>query len=605
MGNPARKIFFLEKAAAGLFALAVLAAVRCHFGNLTWGTPSAARTQAVMGGAQELDRWAPRMLELRQNYYKTLENLVDPSKTFKENYDKAYNRHRFEPFSVLPQDAALDQMRGFLLGVMNSDEQNTLIALTQLKNLFKPGFVPGFQTFYYGGTFIFLFGALLKAVSLTGALQLVGDPGFYLFHPVDISRMFLLARVIGPVVLFGSAGFLWLGLRRRFSFSIACVATGFYLFSPGFVYFGHLAKPHLYAASLLAIGLYWCLRILEKPRLRDYLLAGLFFGLTAGALITNVPALGLVVLAEAFRRGRDWRNFWRSRSMWAGLALGGSVYLLTNFHFYLYFKNFMRLIKTWDEFGTGYGHLLWSRMLPYLKEVWTLEIHWFMLPLLAMGITAVWRLKDRAGLFCLTSLLLLLAQDLVATRHWGVNLRTIPFLTIFLAFALEWLWDRRKVWFGKAALVFAALALFLQIAQAHFYLNLFESPMNVERASLWARNYLPKGASLGVANGIFGPMGMPALPFLDYRIVSLPDKKGMEEAAWNRQSLPEYVITVGEPETDFLRRILNSEYRPIAFWPRKARWMGLPFPNIGIDSGDVVVYQRLDLKNINDGAHRP
>ncbi|MEK7287060.1 MAG: hypothetical protein AAB091_00680, partial [Elusimicrobiota bacterium] len=521
-----------------VFLASAALAGRCYFAHLTWGAPSPERTRAVMGSLEELKRWAPRMLELRQTYYRALENLLDPAKTFKDNYDKAYNRHRFEPWATLPRDAVLDQMRAFLLGVMNSDEQNTLTSLTQLKNILKPGFIPGFATFYYGGSYLFLCGAVLKAASLAGVFHLTGDVGYYLFHPEQIRAMYWLARAMGPATLFISAVFLWIFMKRRFGLGLACLATTFYLFTPGLVYYAHLAKPHVYAASLMAIGLFWCLKILDQPVKKNYLMAGLFLGLSAGALITNLPVLALLVLAEALREDWNWRRVVSSRLMWMGLGIALLAYFVTNFHFYIYFRHFLRSIRTWDEYGAGYGHFLWGNIPPYLKDIWTMQIHWLFLPCLIFGMVTAFQRKDKGGILCVFGWALLFVLDLILTRHWGVNLRTIPFFTIFFALALERLWSLRGGFIPKLVLASAALGLLLDAGQCHFYSFLFKSPMNVEKASVWAQNNLPRGSSVGIFSGTFGPISMPAFRFLDHRLVNIPDQPA--EVFWKESDLPEY-----------------------------------------------------------------
>ena len=563
-----------------------------HFSGLKWGTPNVERTSAIFKSEAEIESFIPRMMELRQNYYKSVEAVVDPKQPFRENYRKAYQRHSMiSPFALIPTDGVLDQIRGYLIGVDNSDEQNTLIALTQLKSILKANFIPSFATFYYGGSYLFLCGALAGLGKITGFLTLTPNIDFYFTHPEEIQKMYFLLRAIGPVVLFLSAVFLLLTLKRRYSLPTAILGVIFYLWQPGWIYYGHSAKPHVFAAALLTIGLFFCVKILTKPGLKDYLCAGLVFGACAGSLVVNIPIIAMLFLSEFMRLDYNWREFFRSKPMWLGTGVFVLVYLITNFHFFIYFQQFRRLLMAWQEFGTGYGHLIFANIPLYLKDIWTAQIPWFFIPMITLGMLISLKKREKLGILCLMSWITLFSIDLISTRHWGVNLRTIPFYAVFFTIAIQWLLETKNQLLRGLSLAYITTALTLSAIQCDFYVSQFRSPMTIEEPSSWINSNIPKESSIGIINGSFGPASLSAFRFLDYDLVNFPSKEPPIQPKFT--DLPRYVVLNGEPSSEFIEDTVGNFYRLKAIWPRRKALFGLTFRLIWDNAGPVRVYEKI------------
>lgn len=596
MGNLKKQILS-SRLILPLIVLALIGAFKIHFSNLGWGTPNKERTLAVLGSEKELKEHLPKMLELRQSYYKSLEKMVDPNEPFKENYQRAYLRHnQTPPFAEIPKDSVLDQMRAYLVGVMNSDEQNTLVAINQLRSLLKPNFTPEFATFYYGGSYLFLSGAFLATAGVFNWIHLTSEIEYYFFHPEEIQKMYKMVRFVGPLFLLLSAIFLFFLLKNRFAMPLAFLGVVFYLYQPGWIFYGHSAKPHVYAAGLLAIGLFWCSQILEKPKPIHYIFASLFLGLCAGSLIVNITAVVILILAEAIRLEWRWREIIVSRFLWLGLAVSAFVFFLTNFHFFLYFKSFSRLVMAWEEFGTGYGHLELGKIPSYLYDIGTIQIHWLCLPILVLGIVLAFKKKNKFGLLIGLSWLILFLQDLITTRHLGSNLRTLPFYAIFFGLAINELSQSKQRVISYLGVGFATLGLAFGVGQSCFYSSLFNKPMNIDKASVWIQNNIPKEASIGISNGQFSPGSFPAMRFLDYALIAFPTTEGFN---WQEARLPNYLISTNDRHASVIQQFLNDNYAQTVSWPKKDRFFRIPFRNTGIDSNSTRIYKKIgsEFKN--------
>lgn len=206
------------------------------------------------------------------------------------------------------------------------DEMITMRSLGSM----KPGlgkFDP--KLYQYGGLWIYPVGALLKIASLAGLIRVDADRAWYLDHPEEFGRFYVVARLyVVAWALVGVAAVYW--LARRFSdgsIAVAATAAACYIIMPVVVNMAHEAKPHLPAAVLMLLAIIASIKYLETARARWWLATSVLCGAAFGMVLSALPAFVLIPVMVLLRRG-GWAS--RLRRTAAGLAIAAGVYLVTN-----------------------------------------------------------------------------------------------------------------------------------------------------------------------------------------------------------------------------------------------------------------------------------
>lgn len=329
-------------------ALALAMTFLFHFSYLDWGLPSTRKTLQVMGSPEQIQRWVPKMIEQRNQYYALFNRLLDKSQPFKENYDQMSQRWNIPVFQILPNDIVLDRTRNYLIGVNVSDEQYTMAALSAL-NPKKLQFALSPQA-YYGGFYYYTSAGFLVLAKLAGKISLNSNVAYYFTHPEETKEMYRWIRAVGGVSVVATVLVLFGMMSRWSNASSAALSVLIFSVFPLMVPLSHLAKAHLYGMFWITCGLSCCWRILESqdepedsPALRRlYLGAGVSLGLCAGTLITNLTTGSLLFFTESLRQNWQWRNIVKSKNFWISAALFLATFCLTNFYIFLHFSQFQR-----------------------------------------------------------------------------------------------------------------------------------------------------------------------------------------------------------------------------------------------------------------------
>lgn len=570
--------------------LALLAIFRIfYFSNLEWGTPSWEKHLQIFEGKMELENWAPQIIELRKKYYSGIEDLLNPEKPFKETYDKLFLSHQSLPlFHQLPQELVLDRIRGYLIGVTNSDEQYVLVALSRLNPLklqFNPGMFSGFGGFYY-----YSCGPLLLAAKFMGWLSLKRDIQFYFFHPEETGKMYALVRSVGGLSLLLTTGLLFLWIARSYRWSIALLTVLFLILTPLFVPYTHMAKAHNYGMFLFMLGFYFLWKTVANSTLQNYLLAGLILGLSAATIITNLSLGILIFLVEWSRNEWNFARTFRNRNFWLTVLVFFITFLIADFYLFANFSSFQRFLLALKEYTRGYdeyGAVNFKNWLPFLKDLFVNQLHWSVLPLLLVGLWISFTEKNRFLLVCSISFLLLTLVNLFTTRHPGVNIRTFPLIAILCAFGSHSLLENRPKFFKCIGGIYIFLALLFSGLQTAFYASLLRGSGNLLPAGVWVNSNIPAGETIGVPGARIIQMGFPPIRFLNYRLIHFPESS--QPVPFSESQLPTYVVT-----TDDTSPILKSHYALLQSWRRPKSFLGVPFESnmVASDQVDLFIFKK-------------
>lgn len=139
-------------------------------------------------------------------------------------------------------------------------------------------------------------GRLLEPTRYPHLFTLVLVPVFKLFPDASIVWV---GRILSGLLGAGCVAFTFLCADRAGGRRAAILASFMTAFSFLQVQHAHLAKPHVPVAFFTTACLYYCMRLMEKPDLRGYLLAGVFGGLALATLNTGFIVLAALMTAVA------------------------------------------------------------------------------------------------------------------------------------------------------------------------------------------------------------------------------------------------------------------------------------------------------------------
>jgi hypothetical protein len=184
------------------------------------------------------------------------------------------------------------------------------------------------RVYQYGGAWIYPVGALLRGASMFGLAKLSPDMSWYLDHPEDFGRFYVIARLFSAA--WGVAG-AWLifSLIRRIGAGPWTAAFSSLTFAvmPAVLNMAHEAKPHL-AVTVATLAAVACAsRWLAGGSERWRWGAGLACGLACSLAPTGAASLG-VILVMAFRGRGGWAR--RAAIAARALALSAGVFVVTN-----------------------------------------------------------------------------------------------------------------------------------------------------------------------------------------------------------------------------------------------------------------------------------
>ncbi|OGR99956.1 MAG: hypothetical protein A3G85_03305 [Elusimicrobia bacterium RIFCSPLOWO2_12_FULL_39_28] len=557
-----------------------------YFSNLGHGTPSLQKHLLIFRSLKELKLWIPKIIELRNQYYKGMGDLLNPNKPFKETYDKLFLSHTTVlPFNELPQTLILDRIRGYLIGVMNSDEQNTMKAIGQLNPL-KLQFNPGVNSFY-GGFYYYSCGGTLIFAKFIGYISLKSNIDFYFLHPEETRRMYILIRSIGVIstLLTGCLLFFWIGNLNDYKNGL--LSFLFFIFTPGLVPYSHFAKAHTYGMFLTFLGFYFAWKTIENPSKKNYLLSGLFLGCSAGSIITNLTVGSVLFFVEFGRNNWKFKPIFLNKKFWMSCIIFLGAYLITNYYIFTDFAGFQRFLLTIKEYLQGYdesyGEFRFSQSMQFLKDMFTSQIHWSIFPFLVTGCIAS-AISDKLFFkICFHIFVFLLLMNILFTRHPGVNMRIMPLVAILSTFGCTRLLKCNFKLFKGVIYFYIFFTISISFLKSYFYSTFNQEPDHFFSAGQWTNSRIPKGETIGVMGGILSQVLFPPIYFLDYKLISIP--LSLTQLSFTKENLPNYVISrsIDHP-------ILQKYYEIAQSWVQPNEFLGIPFETKGIFSGHVDLF---------------
>jgi hypothetical protein len=209
-----------------------------------------------------------------------------------------------------------------------SQQPDEMITFRSLSGMDPPHLKMDPRLYQYGGLWIYPVGAILKAASILHLATVRSDIGWYLDHPDDFARFYLLARFYS--VAWGLAGvFVVYAVAERCANSDIAGWTAAALFAtmPVVINSAHEAKPHL-AGTVLTIACIGAgLKFSATGKAKWCLTAGALAGAATGMVLTGYAAFAVPVVAAMICTG-PWKR--RLSLATAAGAIGVAVFVITN-----------------------------------------------------------------------------------------------------------------------------------------------------------------------------------------------------------------------------------------------------------------------------------
>jgi hypothetical protein len=205
------------------------------------------------------------------------------------------------------------------------DEHITFRALSGI----RPGQLqldPGL--YQYGGLWVYPVGAMLKAASLLGLVDVRADVAFYLDRPEAFGRFYVVARLYSALWgLVATWAAFRLAIRLAGSPWAAAVGAACFAAMPVVVNMAHEAKPHLPGLALMLLTVLAACRYVESGSRRWAWAAGALAGAAFGMVISSLVAFSVLPVMTLLRPNASRE---RVRLTLLSACLGLAVYAMTN-----------------------------------------------------------------------------------------------------------------------------------------------------------------------------------------------------------------------------------------------------------------------------------
>ena len=320
------------------------------------------------------------------------------------------------------------------------------------------------------------------------------DPGaFYL-----IGRLWSITYAVAAIPLLFLLG------RRCFTTAVGLAAAALWAVLPLAVSYGRVVRTDSAGVFFALLALLLIVRLLDRARVRDYVLAGVVLGLGTSSRYFLVTFLAALVVAGvlAIRRRVPGASV---RRLAAGVGAAVATFVLTTPYFLLDWSTARASLANEDTSNLGHdglspiGNLRW-----YLGNAIPKSLTWPVALLAAIGIVVALRhWRDSRRLVLLAAVTTFVVAISMSELHWARwPLPILPVVVLFAVGGVVWLAAASSAFLGEAAfapaLAIAGIALVaLWPAKDVIQLNVRESrPSTRVVARRWIETNVPPGSEL-------------------------------------------------------------------------------------------------------------
>ncbi len=508
------------------------------------GLPSQRQTELVFGSPETLKQLTPVLIQLRNKVYESYKN----SSLIKKNFIPGSElvRLSLKGETILVPEIKLHAMRSALTQSRYPDEPTVMAALSRINpkhGQFNPHFTP------YGGVLLYSCGAAIMVASTAGILRVTSDISFYFDHPADLQKLFIVPKVWAALIGLFAIPFILLLGKNAFGETTGVLAALFLAVTPAFGVEAHCLKPYLIFLPFMILSMFFALRSLKVAKLSNSVYAGLFAGLSAGALLLSGTVI-FALIAATFFKLRDGTAA-EKRSALSGLCWGlcaaVAAFLITNPFYLLSFHDFVAEMAV-NSKEVGYSFSLYN----VITQSWwglqkTLGLALYLLVVPGMLYALVRRTRE--DMVLISVLVPYYIYDLITlfvNPHYDMPM--VPVLLVLAARALSAAYDRLKPRFVVS--VAGSLLIAVSAANCIYYATVFERTNDLYyRAGEWINTTIAEQSSISAdAYPYFSsPSGYPPFQLLNYQI--------------NTNESPDYYLVIRQKSPFSKPTALNAGYQ--------------------------------------------
>jgi len=530
------------------------------------------------------------MIKLREKLYTKGMAFSDRKETFtKEEFNKYFTPHAQSPFETLSTDTVLDFSRGYLLGLVLSDEQQTTSCLANIHPE-KLDFDPK-TDYMHGGFYHLSLGAFLYFFKALKYLTITSDFSFYTANPILMMRIYLIARVFS--VIAALLGILMVYLIAKLLMDKKYAMFGAFMFSinPLLLVYSHQIKPHTFGIFLALAGVYCCAVFLARnDGKRSYLLPAVFFGLSTACVLSNGIFVLSIPLAEMI--SKIYRNEkYKSGNVILSMFVTVIVFLLMQPYVVTNFTRFYNGAIAHNIIGYEYGVFGIKNAAMFLYDVLRFGHNWILIPAVILGTVNLHKARKAENTFFLSIAAIFIFFAAFFMKHQGVFTLAMPFICIISAAGINLMINSSGAK-KTAGHIYAVLIIVTFIASTAFYEQLFVQKGNLTNAGKWINENVPEKSTVGIPTGWALPGHFPAMEFLKYKTINFPIDVNMIEQ--NPGKYPQYlVLTKPFMFMSSISSIKNS-YSEIKRFNAPGALLGIPFRNdyVPTENMDVLVLKK-------------
>lgn len=273
--------------------------------------------------------------------------------------------------------------------------------------------------------------------ALTGGPVLTSNSELTAQFQRSPSTFYVIGRLWTIALSVGALPLLFLVGRRAFNTRVALIGAAIWAVLPLPVHYGRVVRTDSAGLFFGLLALYLCLRLLDEPRFRWCVLAGVAVGLAIASRYFMVALLPVLVAAAVLPDRRDHRRSVRSAGVALVSALGGFV--ATTPFFFLDWNTAIDTLRV-EESGTPgaqshspFGNLYW-----YLRVGIPESLTWALVALAFVGVILVLRRPRPHQLLLGGFGAVFLAGICLSGQHpqrWIIQL--LPVLVLFAAFSID------------------------------------------------------------------------------------------------------------------------------------------------------------------------
>ena len=241
------------------------------------------------------------------------------------------------------------------LNTYNSDEYTILVSI-QAMDPARLDFNPVSEKdplALSGGTFhTYLYAAALKALSLTGWLELTTDKEFYYSHPEEWARFYIAGRTLSAVFGLLTIWLVYLLGRRTYGGTAGIFAALLLAVTPSHIVYSAYMVKNVPETFWAALSLYFLWKAAESGGGRDFFLGGACAGLATATRFSSAPLLAMIPAALLLRPAGE-------RSPGKALGAAGAAllfFLVTSPYTILDYPSFMKGIELIKTAASGARH---------------------------------------------------------------------------------------------------------------------------------------------------------------------------------------------------------------------------------------------------------